>query len=477
MTESYNKLDTTTDNNIFESYNEVDTTDLLYKQKKITCLGNKCPSSKNIIYADYIASGQPSPIIENYLINEIYPYYANTHSNAHNGIYMKNLINETKQYIKSTFNLSDDYYILFTGNGTTGAINHLVNLIEYSKYNKVVIYLSLYEHYSNHLPWIELTKTNKNITVEFIPMKDDLIDLDSLNVSLNNLYKNVNDEKAINKTLVICSVTACSNVTGLKIPIDKIKNILDKYENNQYFHKYYFSDYACSAPYVKIDGSLFDGFFFSPHKFIGGIETPGVLIAKKCLFTKSKPFCAGGGCVVRANSTNIEYEDDIEKRESAGSPNIIGIVKIKKILELKDKYQNVIDNNEKILTKLIKQKIKEFSKYPNFIPVLNIDNKELDYLPILSFHLKDIHYNFIVVLLNDLYGIQTRGGIACCGLLAEHIEKKYGYRGWCRVSFHWTMSKDTIKYIFDAIEYVIKNANKHINDYTYDKKQNLYFCK
>lgn len=457
-------------NDMFVSYNEVDTIDLLYKPSKI--------NNKNIIYADYIASGQPSPFVENYLINEIYPYYANTHSNAHNGIYMKKLINETKQYIKSTLNLSDSYYILFTGNGTTGAINHLVNLIEYSKYNKVIIYLSLYEHYSNHLPWVELTKTNKNIIVEYIPMKDDLIDLDSLDVSLNNLYKYVQNEKANNKTLVICSITACSNVTGLIMPVNKIKNILDKYENNQYFHKYFFSDYACSAPYVKIDGSLFDSFFFSPHKFIGGIETPGVLIAKKCLFTKSKPFCAGGGCVIRANSTSIEYEDDIEKRESAGSPNIVGIIKIKKIFELKNQYQNIINNNEKILTKLIKQKIKEFSsKYPDFISVMNIDDIKLDYLPIFSFHLKNVHYNFIVVLLNDLFGIQTRGGIACCGLLAEYTEKKYGYRCWCRVSFHWTMSKKTINYIFDSIEYVIKNANKHIDNYIYDKKQNLFFSK
>lgn len=460
-----------TKKDMFKSYNEVDTTDILYKPIKI--------NNKKIIYADYIASGQPSPYVENYLVNEIYPYYANTHSNAHNGIYMKNLIKDTKQYIKTTLNLSDDYYILFTGNGTTGAINHLVNLIEYTKYNTVVIYLSLYEHYSNHLPWVELSKTNKNIIVEFIPIKDDLIDLGSLDISLDKLYKFVQDEKADKKTLVICSITACSNVTGLKMPLSKIKTILDRYQNNEYFHKYYFSDYACSAPYVRIDGSLFDGFFFSPHKFIGGVETPGILIAKRCLFMKSKPFCAGGGCVVKANSTNIQYENDIEKRESAGSPNIVGIIKLKKIFELKDKYQDVIDNNEKVLTELIKQKIKEFSsKYSEiFIPVLYIDDKELDYLPILSFHLKNIHYNLIVVLLNDIFGIQTRGGIACCGLIAEHIEKKYGYRGWCRVSFHWTMSKETINYIFDSIEYVIKNSNKHKNDYIYDKKQNLFIAK
>jgi selenocysteine lyase/cysteine desulfurase len=196
-------------------------------------------------------------------------------------------------------NISDDYQILFTGSGTTGAINHLVGCIDYVKYSKIVIYLSLYEHYSNHLPWVELKNTYPNIEVEYIPFTDSetdqgIIDIEWLDTSIANLYDTTNTNSAeFNRTLLICSISACSNINGIINPLSKIRQILNKYPNNSKFFKYFFADYACSAPYVNIDGSIFDAFFFSPHKFIGGVGTPGLLIGRSCLFTKSKPFCPG----------------------------------------------------------------------------------------------------------------------------------------------------------------------------------------
>jgi selenocysteine lyase/cysteine desulfurase len=304
----------------------------------------------NIIYADYIASGKPSPLIENYLIEKIYPFYSNTHSNANNGIKMKIIIASTKDYIRTLFNLSKDYKILFTGNGTTGAINQLVNCIDYSKYEQIIIYLSLYEHYSNHIPWVELTHSNKKII--YIPFvhNTEIIDLNYLESSIDQLISSYNNNI---HTLVICSITACSNINGMIIPTVHIKKILDKIQSDRNISKYFFSDYACSAPYVKIDGSIYDAFFFSPHKFIGGISTPGILIGKSCLFSKSKPYCVGGGCVHKASSHIIVYDEDIEKRESAGTPNIIGIIKIGKILQLKEKFQSIITHNEHIIYRLI----------------------------------------------------------------------------------------------------------------------------
>jgi len=431
-----------------------------------------------ITYADYIASGLPCPHIENYIQNKIYPIYSNTHSNAHNGIFMKNIINQTKQYLRSELNISNDYQILFTGNGTTGAINHLINCIDYTRYSRVVIYLSLYEHYSNHLPWVELMNTYQNTKVEFIPFVDNnlnqgIIDLDWLNRSINSLYDDSKNNLEFKKTLLICSISACSNITGIINPVDSIKKILDSYPNDSKFFKYYFADYACSAPYVNIDGSLFDAFFFSPHKFIGGVSTPGILVGKSCIFMKSKPFCPGGGCVKKASSKTIEYESDIERRESAGTPNIIGIIKIGKIFQLKSHFKDIIENNEEKLSKLIKSKITYFEKrYTTFRSVLYED--DVKHLPILSFNLSNLHYNFIVVLFNDLFGIQTRGGIGCCGLLAEYIEAKYRYKGWCRISFHWLMSRKTIENIFNALEYIIQHGHEYITLYEYDNINNLY---
>jgi selenocysteine lyase/cysteine desulfurase len=427
-----------------------------------------------ITYADYIASGLPSPIIEYYLAKHIYPFYSNTHSNAHNGIQMKNIINATKTQIRKIMNISEDYQILFTGSGTTGAINHLVNSINYNNYEQVIIYLSIYEHYSNHLPWIELSKLNSNIKVEFIPFETSqtksyqgILDLKWLKKSIGQKYLESS------KTLIICSISACSNINGIINPINKIRQLLDTFPNDKHFFKYFFVDYACSAPYINIDGSFCDAFFFSPHKFIGGTSTPGLLVGRSCIFSKSKPFCTGGGCVKKASTTQVIYETDIEKKESAGTPNIIGIIKIGKILQLKDKFSNIISHNEHILSKLIKNNIKYFeSTYPSFKSVLY--NDDVQHLPILSFNSSILHYNFIVVLFNDLFGIQTRGGIGCCGILAEHIENIYGFRGWCRISFHWLMTKKIIINIFRALEFIIVYGENFLKYYKYDNDQNIY---
>lgn len=457
---------------MLDSYKDIPNS-LLYQLRYKPGIINTPYCKTKITYADFIASGLPCPLIENYIQEKIYPLYSNTHSNAHNGILMKNLINNTKKYIRKLFNLSEDYQILFTGNGTTGAINHLINCIDYSPFYRIIVFLTNYEHYSNHLPWIGIESNHPNIKIEFIPFIDNSpeINLNFLYLSLKQLYNDIID----GKTLIICSISACSNINGYIMPLKQIKSILEQFPNNNKYYKYLFSDYACSAPYVNIDGSILDAFFFSPHKFIGGQSTPGILIAKSCLFTKDKPFCPGGGCVISANSKNIEYEHDIERKESGGTPNIIGIIKIGKIFQLKEQLQDLIENNEKILSKLIKEKIKYFSKYPNFRSVLYNDDTE--HLPILSFHLINLHYNFIVVLFNDLFGIQTRGGIGCCGLLAEYIEQKYKYRGWCRISFHWMHSKKTINNIFIALEHIIQYGHKYLNLYEYDKDKNLYLRK
>ena len=427
-----------------------------------------------ITYADYIASGKPSPMIENYLIKKIYPYYSNTHSNAYCGIHMKNLIKETKDYIRKQFKINEDYQIIFSNSGTTGCINHLVHLLDYTQYDSVIIYLSLYEHYSNYLPWKELSNTYPSkIKVIIIPFMSGscsgcgVIDLEWFKQSLQK------QNSTLNKTLIICSIIACSNINGIVNPIHDIRTILNTSIKSPMIHKYLFADYACSAPYVQINGKILDAFTFSPHKFIGGIETPGILIARTCLFNKSKPYCSGGGCVKKASSKIIEYEQDIETRESAGTPNIVGIIKIGKVLELKEKMFSIITNNEHHLSNLVKYMIRYYeSKYPTFRSVLYNDN--VKHLPILSFSLSDLHYNLIVVLFNDLFGIQTRGGIGCCGLLAEYIENSYNYRGWCRISFHWIMTKKEIREIFDALEYIIVNGHKYLKYYKYDSNLNLF---
>lgn len=440
---------------------------ILYKSPTI-----KTPFHNNIkvIFADYIASGRPSPIIEDYINGNVLPYYSNTHSNAYCGIMMKNLVNETKEYIRNNLNTGQKK-IIFTGSGTTCAINHLIFCLnlEKNKDNKINIFLTPLEHHSNYLPWIELSKRSNNITVHIIPITDNFqINTNWLEESIKNTAEDVFN---------IITITACSNVIGIKYNITNIYNMLQKYNtcNCCYGKKnLLFVDYACSAPYVRIDGSVCDAFFFSPHKFLGGISTPGVLIANRELFHNQSPFTPGGGCVKSVCSKKIEYEKDIEKREMAGTPNIVGIIRIKKVLQLKKMMMNTIEHNEKAMSTYVFDRFRQMSDVNNNLIVILPECCIDDRLPIVCIAMRHLHYNLIVALLSDMFGIQTRGGVSCTGILAEMIQKKYNITGWCRISFHWLMESKEIDYIIDSVKYVLENGDQYKEKYKYDEGVNLF---
>jgi selenocysteine lyase/cysteine desulfurase len=280
----------------------------LYKSPKIPDI------NKTIIFADDTASGRPSPYIENQIVKHILPYYSNTHSNAYCGILMKEYIQKTRDYIRTTFNLKKYHKILFSGNGCTGAINHLCNSINYKKYNKVYIYITKDEHYSNYLPWYEISRHYDNVQVSIIKKADDLKNMTTCPKCLN-----------------IISINGCSNVTGKIRNLKPFINIKNKFENS-----YLLVDMAACAPYIKLDVSNLDGIYVSMHKFLGGVSTPGLLIVNEKIFNSDHPYCPGGGCVQKANTKEIIYETDLEKKESAGTPNIVGIIKIGYVLELKE---------------------------------------------------------------------------------------------------------------------------------------------
>ena len=431
----------------------------------------KTPLNKNvkIIFADDTASGRPCKMIDDIMQRKILPYYSNTHSNAFCGIKFKNLITKTREMVRKTFNLTDSHKVIFTGNGATGAINHMAKSINFKKYKKVHIFMSSYEHYSNHLPWVEISKEtgNENVEINIIPMKDDDIDIEYLDSELDKIT-DCDD-------LSIVTVTACSNVTGVITKIDEITEIVKKNNiKNTIGKTVLFLDCACLGPYKFINCKDVDVAFISMHKFLGGTGTPGVLIAKEELFIEGHPYNPGGGCVKKANSTQIIYEDDIEKKESGGTPNIAGTVRIYYVLKLRNKYIEAIEHNEKEIVTYVHKKLEEMTKIYPKLKIIML-SKFLDRrLPIISFAINDLHYNFIVVLLNDLFGIQSRGGISCCGMFGEYMKDTCDINGWCRVSFNWMMRKDTIDYILNAIVVVLKYGNKFLKLYTHDTKANLF---
>ncbi len=436
--------------------------DLLYYSPSI-----KTPyhDSINVIFADFTASSRPSPMVEYYVTNKVLPYYSNTHSNAYCGILMKEKLLNAKKYIRRSMNINTDKRIIFTGNGTTAATNHLIYCMNLCEHDNINIYVSIYEHHSNYLPWLELHNKNDHIKVIIIPPTDDLlIDTDFLENSIKNSPKD---------TYNIISITACSNVIGIMYDIPSIYKMLQKY-NTDGKKNILLADYACCAPYMKIDANYVDALFLSPHKFLGGHSTPGLLVADKKLFCEElAPFAPGGGCVKKVCKNGVVYSKDIEKKESGGTPNIVGTIKTGFIFALKDKLIDLIHHNEKVITGYVFKKFEDMRNRKKDLVVImpeKIDNR----LPIVCFNIKNYHYNLIVVLLNDLFGIQTRGGISCTSLLSDHIKKLYDIDGWCRVTFNWLMDKEEVDYIIESIEYVVNNIAKYENKYKYDKDTNLY---
>lgn len=437
-------------------------------EKDLNMLLYECPiintplkNNIKILFADNTASGRPSPIVENYMNTKILPYYSNTHSNSYCGILMKNYIAKTRNVIRSMFNIDNNKLIIFTGSGTTCAINHLIHCLHIEDNAKTNILLTNLEHHSNYLPWVELARNHKSVNLMVIPCDN------NLNPDIDFIERVI---KANKTTMNIITITACSNVLGNKIDIIRISDVIKKNNNNN--NNLFFIDYACSAPYIKIDGNICDAFFFSPHKFIGGIGTPGVLIADKKLFHNKVPFTPGGGCVKNVCNKVIEYENNIEKKESAGTPNITGIIKISIILRLQRIFLNIIEHNERIITQYIFSELKNIQRENNRLIVIFPDIEHR--LPITCIAIKDYHYNLIVILLNDLFGIQSRGGVSCTGLLADIIKNKYNIQGWCRITFNWTMKKTDIYLIIDAIRFVTNNIHKYADKYVYDKNTNLY---
>jgi selenocysteine lyase/cysteine desulfurase len=429
---------------------------------------------KKSIYADYTASGKPFKYIENYIKDKVYPYYANTHSNAFCGRYMQSFIDKSKRYIRKVINANKDYSILFTGNGCSCAINHFIHILdlhnsEITKENTVVLITEM-EHNSNFLPWKEL-----NVTLKLIKLDNNtaVIDFDDFTNKMEK-YKDYKNK--------IISVIACSNIIGVRQPIHYISKMGHKYGFIVCF------DYACNAPYDPINmiGNDIDAIYLSPHKFLGGVGTTGLLVIKDKLFKNKCPLFPSGGTVRYTSNTKKIYSIDNEKRESGGTPNIIGCIKTGLVFKLKSiLYPYIVYKEHKILKYV-------FPRLKNIPNMILLNKLNFNMLPIFSFRIPNLHYNLVVLLLNDLFGIQSRGGVSCSGLFAKKLlninnneENKIvneithdkgvpGDYGWCRVTFHYTMSFENINNILNGISFIAINGYKYEDLYKYDKINNIW---
>lgn len=429
---------------------------------------------KYIVNADFTASGAVFQPIEEYLQRNVYPYYSNTHSNAYCGKLMSHLITEAKEQIRKGTGAKLCDSIIFTGNGCSGAISHLIHSLNlrYETKPKTAVFVSVAEHHSNYLPWTHLP-----VDLVVIPLTKEGT------INLNYLQKKLEQHSDQPK---ICSFIAGSNVTGVIQPVYALAKLAHRYRS------LILMDFAGCAPYIPInmhydDESYFDAIFISPHKFLGGPGTPGLLIANHKLFRNNEPYCPAGGTVRFVCKDFKHYSSDPEIREVGGTPNIIGCIKTGLVFQLKSELLTKILKREGQIRNKVEPVLRSISNLQLINPETTQNQHDL---PIFSFMVKNLHYNLVVVLLNDLFGIQSRGGVSCCSVLAQyllHLKKADQmdiYRqivggqgvpqsyGWCRVTFHYSMQNYEVDYILNAIKFVCQYGKILKKQYRYIKKTN-----
>ena len=443
---------------------------------------------QKMIYADWVASGRLYKPIEDRITNVFGPYVANTHTEtSETGTLMTKAYHYAHQLVKQHVNAGPNDVIITAGSGMTTVINKMLRIMGLKncgmvqksdciqKSDKPVVFITHMEHHSNHTSWFEA-----NVDVVVLKPNDELL------VDLNELRTQL--EKYKDRSFKIGSFTACSNVTGIETPYHDMARIMHEYGGIA------FVDFAASAPYVDIDMhpaddemKKLDAIFFSPHKFLGGPGSSGVLIFDRSLYNSEIPDNPGGGTVDWTNPWGeYKYIDDIEVREDGGTPGFLQAIKTALAIEVKNRMRT--DLIRKREHELVKKAFAELRKVEG-VKIL-ADNVE-DRLGVLSFYIEGVHFNLVVKLLNDRFGIQVRGGCACAGtyghfLLNVSYEKSKEITdlinhgdlsqkpGWIRASLHPTMTDEELDILLEGISAIAKNHKEWAKDYVYNKHTNEF---
>ncbi len=446
--------------------------------------------ARKIIYTDWTASGRLYRPIEKKMMNDFGPFVANTHTETTvSGTAMTMAYQKARSIIKDHVNANSDDVLITDGTGMTGVVNkfqrilglkipeNLKDYINIPAEKKPVVFISHMEHHSNQTSWLE---TIADVAV--IPScEEGLFSVENLKILL---------EKYKDRSFKIASITSCSNVTGIKTPYYEVAKLMHQNKG------LCFVDFACSGPYVKIDmhpedpESFLDAIFFSPHKFLGGPGTPGVLVFNKKLYQNLIPDNPGGGTVSWTNPWGEhKYIDNIEDREDGGTPGFLQVIKTALVIQLKEKMgvENILKREHEIVDFVFSN----LEKVPN---IKILAGQHQNRLGVISFYIDDLHFNLGVKLLNDKFGIQTRGGCSCAGTYGHyllHVDQEASHQlvdeislgdllrkpGWIRMSIHPTTTNEEIKWVCDSIKSLAESHKEWAKDYNYDKITNEFIHK
>ncbi|MFD1381985.1 aminotransferase class V-fold PLP-dependent enzyme [Rhodanobacter aciditrophus] len=438
---------------------------------------------RKLTYADYTASGRSLDFIEEAIRQHVLPLYANTHTEANaTGQQTTAFREQARQQIRTAVNASDEDLVIFCGSGATGAINTLISQLGLRQLNpedaaQVCVFIGPYEHHSNELPWREL-----GVQVIRIP------EAPEGGVCLASLEQQLQQHQ--HKRL-IGSFSAASNVTGILTDQDGIAALLHRYNALSFW------DFAAAAPYVELNMNpeanpafAKDAMFFSTHKFIGGPGTPGILVVKKAIIENATPSHVGGGTVSFVTPEDHTFLPVGERREEGGTPGIIDAIRAGLVFQLKQAVgTETIEAREQALVNLIDD---HWRGQEN---IERLGHPSASRLTITAFRIKTprgyLHHGFITAALNDLFGIQMRGGCSCAGpyghqLLgidmteSERIQlalkkgEKLVKPGWVRFNLNYFVDDSEAQFILKAIDFIAEHGTELLPYYAYDQKTDLW---
>ncbi|HEU5036162.1 MAG TPA: aminotransferase class V-fold PLP-dependent enzyme [Nocardioides sp.] len=452
---------------------------------------------RRVTYADYTASGRALTFIEDFIRDQVLPGYANTHTESSGtGLQTTRLREDAREIIRAAVAGDDDTVVLFAGSGCTGAIAKLIGVLglripsvledRYALSEHIppaerpVVFIGPYEHHSNEIPWRESIADVVTIRQD----ADGGVDQQDLREQL---------EKYAERPLKIGSFSAASNVTGIVSDTAGIAELLHEHGALSLW------DFAAAAPYVDItmravEGrplSYKDAVFISPHKFIGGPSTPGVLVARRELFANRVPDVPGGGTVAYVNDDDHRYLTDPTHREEGGTPAIIESIRAGLVFQLKEAVgtDTIREQEERHLRRAV-------AAWRDEPAIELLGNLDAERLSIVSFVLRSpsgryLHHNYVVALLNDLFGIQSRGGCSCAGpyghrLLGIDLERSHEFEreitggcegikpGWVRINFNYFVSDAVVDYLIEAVRLVAREGWRLLGDYRFEPATGLW---